>query len=147
MRRDTGSLLLLIALFSLGCGPTWMFPGGRLSGEVQPAPTDWSFTDAHQTIQLETRPEAPYSVNVWGVGVGDHFYIAAGRSSNAWAAHIAADPNVRVRIGGAVYELRGTREDTPEKLQEVLAALQRKYDFEPDEDQQRDATLFRFEAR
>ena len=103
MRRHWPVVALL---FALGCGPLVMVPGGELSGTVKPAPSDWSFTDSVETVQLETRPEDPYSVNVWGVAAGDAFYVASGRGeSAAWAKHIAADPRVRLRVGEDLYEL------------------------------------------
>jgi len=73
---------------ALACGPIVMIPGGALDGEVEPAPSDWTFSDEIKTVQLETSPDDPYSVNIWGVGVGQDFYVASGSSSNAWAEHL-----------------------------------------------------------
>ena len=104
-----GSLLLL-----LGCGePFVMIPGGRLSGTTKSVPENWRFTDAHEDVQLETRPADPYSVNVWVVAVGDDLFVASGRGAeSAWAQHIEADPNVRLRVGDDIYELRAVEADT-----------------------------------
>ncbi len=59
----------LIAMSSLflvaGCGPFLLLPGGKLGGATAPAPSDWAFADEVNTAQLETRPEDPYSVNIW----------------------------------------------------------------------------------
>ena len=131
----------------LGCGgPLVMLPGGALSGPVETPPADWSFTDAHETVQLETRPADPYSVNVWGTAAGDHFYVA-GRADNEWAAHIAADPNVRVRIDGTVYELHAEATSDEAELDAFLVALEKKYDFEPDPEERERAALFRLTPR
>ncbi len=47
------SLLLLLATF--GCnGPFALLPGGKLDGEVKPAPSDWAFAGDYGTGQLET---------------------------------------------------------------------------------------------
>ena len=73
----------LVLATALGCEPIFTFPGGALSGELEPAPTDWAFSDAVDTIQLETRPGDPYSVNVWGVAAGDDFFIA-GAAGRFW---------------------------------------------------------------
>jgi hypothetical protein len=124
-----------------------MIPGGRLAGETKPVPPDWSFTQGADTVQLETRPVDPYSVNVWGVAVGDDFYIASGKPTNAWAEHIAADDRVRLRVEGAIYEMRAERDDTPEGRERFLAAAMAKYDFEPDPDESSEAILFRLVAR
>jgi hypothetical protein len=141
-------LVLTFALIgALACGPIIVIPGGALGGDVEPVPSDWSFTDEIKTVQLETSPEDPYSVNVWGVGVGRDFYIAAGSSTNAWAENIAQDDRVRLRIAGKIYEMRALRDDTPEARESFLAAAKTKYDFEPDEEQAWDAILFRLEPR
>lgn len=137
----------LFALALIGCGPVWMLPGGELSGQVAAPPDDWSFSDSVDTVQLETRPDDPYSVNIWGVGVGPHFYVAAGRTSNRWAKDIAADPNVRLKIDDRVFELRAERVGDDAEIQACLEAIQRKYDFEPDPDQRESATVFRLEPR
>jgi hypothetical protein len=140
--------IIALALSSLlACGPTVMIPGGELSGETEAVPSDWSFSDAVETVQLETRPEDPYSVNIWGVAVGSDFYVAAGNAENAWALNIAEDDNVRLRVGEAIYELRAVRDGSPEARQRFLAAAKRKYDFEPDEEQASEAILFRLVAR
>jgi hypothetical protein len=141
-------LIVLIALSgALACGPLVMIPGGRLSGTVAPVPDDWSFSDDVETVQLETRPDDPYSVNIWGVAVGDEFYVASGKSDNAWATHIAADDRVRLRVDESIYELRAVRDDSADGRERFLAAAKAKYDFEPDPEQTSDATLFKLVAR
>lgn len=149
MRRTVQSCLFLALalLATTGCEPVWMLPGGALSGPVEPVPADWSFSDSFETVQLETSPDDPYSVNVWGVGVGRNFYVAAGRGKNRWARNLAEDPRVRLRIGDDVYEMKAVRVESDAELEAFLAAAKRKYDFEPDEEQREDAALFRLERR
>jgi hypothetical protein len=143
--------VLVVGLASvIGCsGPFIMLPGGALEGSVQPVPTDWSFSDATENVQLETRPSDPYSVNIWGVGVGDRFFIASGRGAEAaWSQHIAEDPNVRLRIETAIYELRAVPTQDPADRDVFLAAAKKKYDdFEPSEEDASKAVLYRLEAR
>ena len=136
-------------LLALGCRPFVMVPGGELSGTVKPVPADWSFTDSVETVQLETRPDDPYSVNVWGVAAGNTFYVASGRGESAtWAKHIAADPRVRLRVGEDLYELSAVRTTDEVELSAFIDAAKKKYeDFEPDERQRREAILFRLEPR
>lgn len=131
----------------VGCGPLVMVPGGELSGSLKAIPADWSFSDAIETVQLETRPADPYSVNVWGVGLGSLFYVAAGDAESRWALHIAEDPNVRLKLGDDLYELHATHTTDASELDAFLAALKQKYDFEPEPDQRDEATLFRLEPR
>ena len=138
---------LLIGFFALACEPIVMIPGGRLSGTVTPAPEDWSFTDEVETLQLETRPEDPYSVNVWGTAVGAHMYVAGAEVESGWVKNVLENPLVRLRVGEALYELQAIRTEAPEELEAFLVAAKNKYDFEPEPEQREQATLFRLETR
>jgi len=140
--------ILLVSLMLAGCFPFSTLPGGELSGTVEATPSDWSFSDAVEIVQLETRPGDPYSVNVWGVGVGSTFYIAAGDAPQSrWARNIDEDPLVRLKIGEGLYELRAARTDDPAEMDAFLAGAKKKYDFEPNEEQRTNASLFRLEPR
>ncbi|MGI9590879.1 MAG: nitroreductase/quinone reductase family protein, partial [Myxococcota bacterium] len=63
----------------------------------------------HGTTQLETRPDEPYSVNVVFTVVDGALYVNAGDTETQWAKNIAQDPNVRLRIDDALYQLRAER--------------------------------------
>ena len=140
--------MVCVLLLALGCDPISMVPGGELSGTVKPTPADWSFTDSVEIVQLETRPEDPYSVNIWGVAAKGAFYVASGRGEeNAWARHLAEDPRVRLRVNEDIYELRAVRTDDPAERDAFLEAAHRKYDFEVDEEQQAKSILFRLDPR
>ena len=139
-----------LLVFVLSCSePFGMLPGGELSGTLQSVPSDWSFSDDFQSVQLETRPEDPYSVNIWCVGLGRQLFVVSGRGvENAWAQHIEADPNVRLRIGENLYELRALPSDDPLDRERFMAGATKKYDdFEPDEEQAAAAVLYRLEPR
>jgi hypothetical protein len=141
--------LLSLSLLTLGCGPMGPFPGGSLSGDVATRlPADWSFSDEEANVQLETRPSDPYSINLWGVGIGDRFYLASGRGGEArWVKHIAEDPNVRLRVGSTIYELRAVRVPNETHADRFLEALKRKYDWEPSARERDKAWLFRLDPR
>ena len=144
------ALLVMLLPVALACEPWGPLPGGQLSGTVSPAaPSDWMFADDFEVVQLETRPSSdPYSVNVWGAGIGQSFYVAAGRGEEAdWAHHIVADPEVRLRIGDTIYELRAEFIQEDEEKRQFLEAVTRKYDFEPTEEQRESAWLFRLVPR
>ncbi len=93
------SLLCLVA----GCGgPTLVIPGGALSGEIVETPVaDWSFAD-DLFLDLETRPDDPYSVELNYVLREGQLFVdpAEGRR---WLDHIRTDPRVRVRFDSKIY--------------------------------------------
>ena len=102
------TLALVVGL--LGCGgPFVVFPGGALSGPVVPVPESFAFAEDAGTIQLETRPADPYSVNIAGIVIDGRLFINAGDTRTTWVEHMEADPRVRTRIDGQIYELRAER--------------------------------------
>lgn len=102
--------LVLSASFLLACeGPTAVFPGGALSGPVKEAPASFAFARDAGTVQLETRPDDPYSVNIACAVVGDALYVSAGDNRAEWVDNMEANPLVRLRIRGDVYPLRAER--------------------------------------
>jgi hypothetical protein len=90
-------------------GPVAVFPGGALEGPVKPAPQSFAFASEAGTIQLESRPEDPYSVNIACAVVGDDLYVSAGDNKARWVENIEANPLVRLRIDGEIYEVRAQR--------------------------------------
>jgi hypothetical protein len=99
------SLLILIGSIGSACGgPLFVIPGGGLAGEVVREPVaDWSFLDGG-LFELETRPDAPYSVRISYRVVDGEVYIdpAEGRR---WLDNLRADPRVLGRFDGRVYRL------------------------------------------
>jgi len=103
-------LALPLVLAALGCnGPIGLLPGGELDGEARPAPTDWTFAGDYGTVQLETRPEDPYSVNIAFTVLDGRLYINAGDTETQWVENIASNPLVRLRMDGVLYDLRAER--------------------------------------
>jgi hypothetical protein len=108
--RPLRTALLLSTLAALACGsPIGVFPGGALDGPVKSAPASFEFARDAGTIQLESNPDDPYSVNIACAIVGDDLYISAGDNKSQWVENMEANPLVRLRIEGDVYELRATR--------------------------------------
>lgn len=146
----TGRTLLSIlaaAVFVAGCsGPCVLLPGGALDGETSPAPEIWAFDDV-STVQLETRPADPYSVNIWAVGLGDAVYVHAGANRSTWVEHMEVDPDVRLRVDGAIYELVAARVESQEEFDRFSDAYERKYGRRPGNENADEAYLFRLTAR
>jgi hypothetical protein len=108
--RLLAALLALSIPFLVACeGPTAVFPGGALTGPVESAPASFAFARDAGTVQLETRPEDPYSVNIACAVVGDALYVSAGDNKSQWVENMEADPRVRMRISGQIYPLRAER--------------------------------------
>lgn len=148
MSRPSVLLALALAAAIAGCGrPFLLLPGGALEGTTGPAPGSWSFTDEVSTVQLETRPADPYSVNIWATAAGEHLYVHAGANRSAWVEHLEADPDVRLRVGETIYELRAARVATQEEFDRFSDAYERKYGRRPRNENVAEAYLFRLAAR
>ncbi len=144
MRACVGILIVVILS---GCDPLGPLPGGALTGEAKTPPDDWTALAEIETIQLETNPDDPYSVNLWVVSVESRLYIAAGGGETKWSAHFSTDPNVRLRIDPNIYELRATPVDNHKELDEVRQAYVDKYAMKSDSPQFDDSTVFRLDRR
>ncbi|HXX49366.1 MAG TPA: hypothetical protein VEN47_14135 [Myxococcota bacterium] len=140
-------ILLAAALFAAGCGPTYVFHGGRLGGEEVAAPVDdWSFTDAVHTIQVETNPESPYSVNAWCVAKGPNLWVTAGGGGGAqWGKNLLDDRRMRVRVLGKLYERQAVRVTDPGEIALVRSLYVAKYDAAIDLTGREHAIIFRLD--
>jgi hypothetical protein len=139
---------MLLMLFLAGCSePFIVFAGKRLSGEESAPPDDWAALDAIDTMQLETRPDNPYSVNVWAVGIGSDLYVGTGPDGTRWSRHLDADRDVRFRAEGRVYPLRAYPVTEPDERRRVSEAYVRKYDLDAGENWVMDALVYRLDRR
>lgn len=142
-------LLLSITLICLaGCSePFIVFAGGELSGEPKDPPEEWSELHDEETFQLETRPNDPYSVNIWAVGIGENAYIGTGPDGTNWSEYITADPRVRLRVGTTLYALRAVPVTDTEERRAVARRYADKYGMDRDQNWLEDALVFRLERR
>lgn len=117
-------LLLVVASgFAAGCnGPLPFMSGGALEGSLEAVPSVWALDEDFAVVQLETRPEDPYSVNVAYTQIDGRLYINAGDTKTHWVEHIAANPMVRLRIDGDLYDLRAERVTDPRELEAFARA-------------------------
>lgn len=141
-------VFIALALATLtACDPFFILPGGHLEGAVAPTPGDWSFARKVKTIQLETNPADPYSVNIWAIGRDDVLYVHAGANLATWVEHMLEDPRVRVRFDQTLYELQATRVTVQAEFDAFSDAYETKYDRRPRNENVAEAYLFRLEAR
>jgi hypothetical protein len=140
------SIVLVVLLAGCG-GPFLVLPGGRLEGTTAAAPSDWSFSDEVKTVQLETRPDDPYSVNIWAVGSGSRLYVHAGANRSTWVENMEADPKVRLQVEDVIYELEASRVTSQDEFDEFSGAYEEKYGSRPRNEDVAEAYLFRLEAR
>jgi hypothetical protein len=147
---------LAFAALACACGPIGPVAGGELGGTLRrEIPAEWSFTDAHARIQLETDPFAPYSVNTWCAAIGPALYVPTSMirgtthpADRTWVRNLQADPRVRVRIGDDLYELIAVRVDAAAEYEAARARLEAKYGLDPAErDPAREVWIYRLEPR
>jgi hypothetical protein len=142
------ALALTLTASIAGCGrPFVLLPGGALEGPTVATPESWSSTDAVKTVQLETRPVDPYSVNIWATAAGETLYVHAGANRSTWVEHLEADPNVRLRVNGSIYELAASRVADQGEFDRFSDAYERKYGRRPRNGNVGEAYLFRLRAR
>lgn len=148
-----GLILVVFLLDSLGGyfldGPLGPIPGGHMSGPVvDPAePLDWSGVE--REIQIEVRPEQPWSLTVWRAVVDGDLYIpSGGGAQRRWTQVAVADPRVRVRSQGRIQEGCLVRIEDPEERRPALRSLVETYGLtgSPEEDDG-SVWLFRVEPR
>jgi len=133
--------IVLVSLFAVGgaviLGARWVYgplgpiPGPEFTGSVVEEPVeDWSFVDAVKVIQIETRPEAPYSVSTWLTRVDDGIYVFASNDESPWVQNIDDDPRVRVRVEGRIHECRAVRVADSVRKRAFLTAMKSKYEHD-----------------
>jgi hypothetical protein len=137
-------------------GPLGPLPGPELAGSLVEEPgEDWSSVDAVKVVQIETRPEDPYSVSTWLTRIDDGIYVFAADDGSPWVQNIKNAPRVRIRIEGLLYERRAVRVADLETKHSFLSAMRSKYEhdmgFDPEFWQRAwdtgEFVLFRMEPR
>jgi hypothetical protein len=115
--RSSQLLAGTLASLAFACGgPFLVFPGGELRGQLVAEPvSDWSFVDS-TFVDLEVRPDDPYSVELNYVVRDGRLYIdpAEGRR---WLEYLREDDRVRVRFGDRIYPVRAVLVGRPGELE------------------------------
>jgi hypothetical protein len=123
-------------------GPLGPIPGGALQGPVDPNPRpEWS--NLEEVIELEIRPERPWSLSVWNVVIDGQLYVpSASGARRRWTQVAIADPLARLRTRGRIYELRIEKVEDPELRKRVGEAVARRYGFDPPANAEEDTTWY-----
>lgn len=142
--------LLIVLMFALGA--SWFYlafvgvepldrrPGTRLAGDVAVMPEDWSFLNAESAteVHLETYPwyGVPFSVTTVIAADSAGAYVPslyetvmAFPGTKFWNKVVQANPEVRLRVAGKLYELAIYPIAEPAEFNRAFAALGRKYPF------------------
>jgi hypothetical protein len=132
-----GVVLALVTLRVVGLDPHERRPGLWLTGRVDDRPiSDWSFTDTHPTIFVQTRSwyGLPHSVTTSCVAWDGRLYLTSvyrpgGRfpQDRLWNRNIVRDPRVRLKIGDEVFDRTVALVTDPAEKGAVLAAKAKKY--------------------
>lgn len=111
---------MLCGVFSVGCQtPILVFSGQALSGRVCETES-FAFADQFDLLQLEVRPDAPYSVILRVMVRHGELYIDAAERRR-WHTYLKQDSRVRVRIGHCIYPATAVRVDNAEITAEFMA--------------------------
>jgi hypothetical protein len=123
-------------------GPLGPIPGGALQGAVDPnPPPDWS--NLEKVIELEIRPERPWSLSVWNVVVDGELYVpSASGARRRWTKVAVANPLVRLRTHGRIYELRIEKVEDSALRKRIGEAVAERYGFEPPANAKEDTTWY-----
>ena len=142
------AVMLGVVLAAAACnGPTGLLPGGKLGGEPKPVPADWAFAGPYGTVQLETRPEDPYSVNVVFTVVEQRLYVNAGDTETQWVKNISSNPRVRLRMDGVLYDLLAERVTDTEEVAAFATAWTSQSMFRRDPTELDEIWIYRLVAR
>ena len=155
-----GLLVVVVVVLGVACDPVDRRPGVWLTGEVVPTPENWAFTDDHQEVFVETATwyGIPHSVTTVVAVADGRLYVPSiyqqpGEfpGTKFWNKNIARNPEVRLKIGEVVYELRAQPVTNDVEFQRGFEALADKYDFWKrglhDPDARPEFALIRIESR
>jgi hypothetical protein len=128
------------------CGP---IPGGSLEGREAAAPAQWSsaLPEERAFCEIEARPADPHSIQLecflhdGSLYVQSHrFALASWWPVQSWAAVWLEHPDVRLRLGDAIFPVRAVR--VPDGAERDTVLRFRGYEPVP-----AGIALFRFEPR
>lgn len=137
MVQITIAIFLMLVLSA--CEPADRTPGMWLSGELETAEVrDWTFSNEHMEIFLETHPwyGIPFSVTVVTATSAGKLFVPSIYSKPGefpgdkyWNGIIEDNPEVVIKIGNKLYPRSAHLITDEAEFEQALAALAGKYDF------------------
>ncbi len=113
------SFVLIGVIWLAACqSPVLIFSGGTLSGSVTDTDS-FAFATQYKLLQLEVRPEDPYSV-ILRVIVHDNLLYIDAAESRRWHKYLKLNPDVRVKLGDSLYRATAVRVSDPEITKHFL---------------------------
>lgn len=107
-------VMVLATLRFFGVAPQDQRPGLWLTGELPSMPVaDWSFTDEHAEIYLQTKTPylLPHSVTVYCATLNGELYLLSAYYTGgtfpemrSWNRNIMRDPRIRLKIGDQLFD-------------------------------------------
>ena len=89
---------------------------------------DWSFSDEHLLLQIESRPENPYSVNItFLTHQGQLYVVCVYAEESRWGRYLQETPEARLKIDGRIYPGRVTLVEDPVLIDEMIDPYAAKY--------------------
>jgi hypothetical protein len=114
---------------------------------VAAAPSDWIFAGEYGFMELEARPEEPYSVNIAYTVVDGNLYANAGDTETQWVKNMASNPLVVVAMDGELYLLHAQRVTDADELARFGATWTRQGSFHRDPSKLDQAWVYRLRPR
>lgn len=137
MYKTTTAILFILLLSA--CEPSDRTPGAWLSGDVvTDTIADWSFSNQHQEVFLQTHPwyGIPFSVTVVAATTGDKLFVPSIYSEPAefpgskyWNGVIQKNPEVTIKIGDKLYPRSAHLITGDAEFELAFQALADKYEF------------------
>jgi hypothetical protein len=112
MPRWLTNVLVVLVVLLLGvalAAPIGPMPGIRLGGTPATPPAQWSSVDLPEEVLLATSAGVlPHVVIIWVVESDNRLYVI-GDPASTWVDGATRSPDVQLRVGDDVYDMRATR--------------------------------------
>lgn len=140
MNKPFAWLCIIFSFLLAACEPQDRRPGTWLTGELETnTVTDWSFSNEHQEVFLQTHPwyGIPHSVTVVMAAADSHIYVPSiymeepktFPDGKYWNRIVSNNPNVEIKIGDKLYPRVISLVTEDADFERGLTAFAEKYPF------------------